>query len=103
MKEQDGIDLINKVISGENLRKSYEKVRQIQGDLAYRRNSDLKGHMYKYYQPLKRKLIDGSYEPQSVKRKPGIFKSKENSGYTGFVIITMLQGFLIYFQQNILV
>lgn len=70
MKEQDGIKLINKVIADENLWKAYEKVKSnkgapgVDGITVYQ----LKSHMEKYYQPLKQKLMDGTYQPQPVKR-----------------------------------
>lgn len=70
MKEQDGINLIEKVISDENLWKAYKKVRKnkgapgVDGITVYQ----LKSHMEKHYQPLKQKLREGSYEPTPVKR-----------------------------------
>lgn len=70
MKEQDGIDLIDKVIANENLWKAYEKVKSnkgasgVDGITVYQ----LKSHMEKYFQPLKQKLMDGTYQPQPVKR-----------------------------------
>lgn len=70
MKEQDGINLIEQVIADDNLWKAYKKVRKnkgapgVDGITVYQ----LKGHMEKYYQPLKQKLKDGTYQPQPVKR-----------------------------------
>ena len=70
MKEQDGINLINKVVADGNLWRAYEKVKSnkgapgIDGITVYQ----LKGHMVKHYEPLKRKLKDGTYQPQPVKR-----------------------------------
>lgn len=70
MKEQDGISLIEQVIADDNLWRAYEKVRKnkgapgVDGITVYQ----LKSHMEKYYQPLKRKLKDGSFQPQPVKR-----------------------------------
>lgn len=70
MKKQVGTDLIDKVISDENLWRAYKKVRKnkgapgVDGITVYQ----LKAHMHKYYQPLKKKLKDGSYQPQPVKR-----------------------------------
>jgi len=72
MKEQDGINLIGKVIADENLWKAYKKVRAnkgapgIDGITVY----ELEAHMRKYYQPLKKRLKDGTYTPQPVKRVP---------------------------------
>lgn len=70
MKKQDGINLIEEVISENNLEKAYKKVFSnkgapgVDGVTVY----ELKGYMAKYYKPLKRKLKDGSYQPQPVKR-----------------------------------
>lgn len=70
MKEQDGISLIEQVIADDNLWRAYKRVRKnkgapgVDGITVYQ----LKSHMEKYYQPLKQKLRDGSYQPQPVKR-----------------------------------
>ncbi|WNS75453.1 group II intron reverse transcriptase/maturase [Bacillus sp. DTU_2020_1000418_1_SI_GHA_SEK_038] len=70
MKEQDGTNLIDKVIADENLWKAYKKVRKnkgkpgIDGITVY----ELEAHMTKYYKALKQKLRDGTYQPQPVKR-----------------------------------
>lgn len=70
MKKQDGINLIEQVISDNNLWEAYQKVFTnkgapgVDGITIYQ----LKGHMTKYYVPLKQKLRDGSYQPQPVKR-----------------------------------
>ncbi|AOV09096.1 group II intron reverse transcriptase/maturase [Sporosarcina ureilytica] len=70
MKEQDGINLIEQVIADDNLWRAYKKVRKnkgapgVDGITVYQ----LKGHLEKYYQPLKQKLKDGTYQPQPVKR-----------------------------------
>ena len=69
-KEQDGVELIDKVIADENLWNAYEKVRKNKGapgidDMTV---YELKAHVGKYYQPLKKKLKDGTYQPQPVKR-----------------------------------
>lgn len=70
MKEQDGISLIEQVIADDNLWRAYKKVRKnkgapgVDGVTVYQ----LKDHMEKYFQPLKQKLKDGSYQPQPVKR-----------------------------------
>ena len=70
MKEQDGIGLIEQVIADDNLWRAYKKVRKNKGapgvdDITV---YQLKSHMEKYYQPLKQKLRDGTYQPQPVKR-----------------------------------
>ena len=71
MKKQDGINnLINYIIEDDNLWNAYERVFSnkgapgVDGITVYQ----LKSHMNKYFSPLKRKLKDGSYEPQPVKR-----------------------------------
>lgn len=70
MEKQDGINLIEKVISDNNLWTAYEKVYAnkgvpgVDGLTVY----ELKSHMTKHYEPLKRKLRDGTYQPQPVKR-----------------------------------
>lgn len=69
MKEQDGTNLIDQVISDENLWGAYEKVRKNKGTPSFDGITvyQLKAHMHKYYQPLKRKLKDGSYQSHLVK------------------------------------
>ncbi|AOV07279.1 group II intron reverse transcriptase/maturase [Sporosarcina ureilytica] len=70
MKEQDGINLIEQVITDDNLWRAYEKVRKnkgapgVDGVTVYQ----LKGHMERFFLPLKQKLKDGTYQPQPVKR-----------------------------------
>ncbi len=65
MREQDGISLIDQIITDDNLWGAYKKVRKnkgapgVDGITVYQ----LKGHMEKYYQHLKLKLRDGTYEP----------------------------------------
>ena len=84
MKEQDGISLIEQVIADDNLWRAYKKVRKnkgapgVDGITVYQ----LKGHMEKYYQPLKQKLKDGSYQPQPVKRV-AIPKANGSKRYLG--------------------
>lgn len=70
MKEQDGINLIDKVIANNNLWKAYKKVKANNGAPGVDGITviQLKSHMKKYYEPLKRKLKDGTYQPQPVKR-----------------------------------
>src|SRR5690606_2549249 len=65
-----GIELIDKVIANENLWSAYKKVRKNKGapGIDGITVDQLKGHMETYYQPLKRKLKEGTYEPQPVKR-----------------------------------
>lgn len=70
MKEQDGINLIEKVISDGNLWSAYEKVYANKGAPGIDGLTvfQLKNHMKEYYQQLKQKLRDGTYQPQPVKR-----------------------------------
>lgn len=70
MKEQDGINLIDKVINDDNLWNAYAKVKSNKGAPGVDGITvdQLKGHMVKYFQPLKRKLKEGTYKPQPVKR-----------------------------------
>src|SRR5690625_6356610 len=70
MKEQDGINLIEEVISDNNLWNAYKRVYAnkgapgVDGITIY----ELEKHMRKYYEPLKQKLKHGTYQPQPVKR-----------------------------------
>ena len=70
MEKQDGTNLIDKVINDDNLYRAYKRVKAkkgspgIDGITVYQ----LYGHMQKYYKPHKRKLKDGSSQPQPVKR-----------------------------------
>lgn len=70
MEEQDGIKLIDKVISDGNLWSAYERVKKNKGapGIDGITVGELKGHMQEYYKPLKQKLKEGTYEPQPVKR-----------------------------------
>lgn len=70
MKEQDGIHLMDQVITNHNLWSAYKKVKQNNGAPGVDgiTVTHLKSHMKKYYKPLKEKLKDGSYQPQPVKR-----------------------------------
>jgi group II intron reverse transcriptase/maturase len=72
MKEQDGINLINKVIADDNLWKAYKKVKTNKGapGIDGITVNELESHMRKYYQALKQKLKDGTYKPQPVTRVP---------------------------------
>src|SRR5690625_2542572 len=84
MKKQDGINLIEKVISDNNLWTAYEKVYANKGAPGVDGLTvfELKGHMNKYYESLKRKLRDGTFQPQPVKRVaiPKPDGSKRNLG-----------------------
>lgn len=70
MEEQDGINLIERVISNGNLWRAYEKVKKNKGALGVDGVTvdELENHMKKYFQPLKSKLREGTYQPQPVKR-----------------------------------
>lgn len=84
MKQQDGIDLINIVIADENLWNAYKKVKSNKGAPGVDGVTvhQLKSHMEKYYQSLKQKLLDGTYQPQPVKRV-AIPKSDGSKRYLG--------------------
>jgi RNA-directed DNA polymerase len=72
MKEQDGINLIDKVIANDNLWEAYKKVKAnkctlgVDGMTVY----ELESNMKKYYQSLRQRLKNGTYKPQPVKRVP---------------------------------
>lgn len=70
MKKQDGIELIERVISNRNLWNAYKKVKENGGapGIDGITVQELKSHMRKHFEPLKRKLKDGTYQPQPVKR-----------------------------------
>lgn len=70
MKTQDGIELINRIASNNNLWKAYGRVKKNKGAPGVDGITvdELKEHMKKYFEPLKRKLKEGTYEPQPVKR-----------------------------------
>ena len=84
MKEQDGINLIDKVIADDNLWSAYKKVRKnkgapgMDGITVYQ----LKGTYGEILSTLNRKLKDGTYQPQPVKRVaiPKPDGSKRNLG-----------------------
>lgn len=70
MEKQDGINLIERVIADNNLWTAYKKVYANKGAPGADGLTvhELEGHMRKYYDHLKRKLKDGMYQPQPVKR-----------------------------------
>lgn len=70
MKKQDGIELIDRVISNRNLWNAYKKVKENGGapGIDGITVQELKSHMRKHFEPLKGKLKDGTYKPQPVKR-----------------------------------
>src|SRR5699024_1125567 len=71
MKEQEGInDLIEQVILYDNLMDAYKRVKKNKGAPGVDGITvdELYGHMMKYLKQLQRKLADGTYEPQPVKR-----------------------------------
>ncbi|WP_413378044.1 group II intron reverse transcriptase/maturase [Alkalihalobacillus sp. 1P02AB] len=84
MTEQGGIHLMDKVIDHKNLWIAYEKVRKnkgapgVDGITVYQ----LQAHMDKYYKELRRKLKEGTYHPQPVKRV-GIPKPDGSKRYLG--------------------
>ncbi len=68
--QQDGIDLIDKVIDSNNLFRACKKVKANKGapGIDGMTVDELFGHVSKYLPHLKRKLKDGSYKPLPVKR-----------------------------------
>jgi RNA-directed DNA polymerase len=70
MNQQEGTDLIDRVIDRNNLYLAYEKVKANKGAPGVDGITvdELFSHMQKYVNPLRRKLRDGSYQPQPVKR-----------------------------------
>src|SRR5699024_4112532 len=84
MIERDGINLIDKVISNSNLWNACERVKKNKGAPGVDGITvdELENHMKKYFQPLKRKLRDGTYQAQPVKRV-AIPKSDGSKRYLG--------------------
>lgn len=70
MKKQESINLIDRIASHRNLWNAYKKVKGNGGapGIDGITVDGLKAHLIKYEEPLKRKLKDGSYQPQPVKR-----------------------------------
>ncbi|WP_308425587.1 reverse transcriptase domain-containing protein [Oceanobacillus indicireducens] len=70
MEKQDGINLIDNVVTDHNLWTAYKKVYANKGAPGVDgiTVNELESHMLKYYDQLKRKLKDGTYKPQPVKR-----------------------------------
>ncbi len=70
MKKQDGINLIDRIVTNGNLWRAFKKVKEnggapgVDGITVH----ELKSHLRKYFEPLKQKLMDGTYQPQPVKR-----------------------------------
>lgn len=70
MKRQDGISLIDQVVDRNNLNRAKEKVRKNKGAPGVDGITveELDEHMAKYYPILIRKLKEGTYRPQPVRR-----------------------------------
>lgn len=70
MNRQDGISLIDQVVDRHNLQLAKEKVRKNKGAPGVDGITvdELDDHMAKYYSHLIRKLKDGTYQPQPVRR-----------------------------------
>lgn len=70
MMKQDGINLIDRVVTNRNLWNAYKKVKENGGapGIDGITVQELKSHMIKYFEPLKAKLKEGTYQPQPVKR-----------------------------------
>lgn len=70
MKKQDGINLIDRIVTNGNLWRAFKKVKEnggapgVDGITVH----ELKSHLRKYFEPLQKKLKDGTYQPQPVKR-----------------------------------
>ncbi|MEB2280321.1 group II intron reverse transcriptase/maturase [Lysinibacillus xylanilyticus] len=70
MEKQDGINLIDRIVTNGNLWRAFKKVKEnggapgVDGITVH----ELKSHLRKYFEPLKKKLKDGTYQPQPVKR-----------------------------------
>ncbi|MGY3185863.1 hypothetical protein [Lysinibacillus sp. TE18511] len=68
MKKQDGINIIDRIVTNRNLWRAYQKVKEnggapgVDGITVH----ELKSHMRKYFEPLKMKLKDETYQPQPV-------------------------------------
>jgi len=84
MKKQDGINLIDRIVTNGNLWRAFKKVKEnggapgVDGITVH----ELKSHLRKYFEPLKKKLKDGTYQPQPVKRV-AIPKSDGSKRYLG--------------------
>ncbi|MDM5231850.1 group II intron reverse transcriptase/maturase [Lysinibacillus pakistanensis] len=84
MKKQDGIHLIDRIVTNGNLWRAYKKVKEnggapgVDGITVH----ELKSHLRKHFEPLKIKLRDGTYQPQPVKRV-AIPKSDGTKRYLG--------------------
>src|SRR5699024_12583820 len=70
MNRQDGTNLIDQVIDHDNLYMAYKHVRANKGapGIDGITVDELYGHMQQYYSSLRRKVRDGSYQPQPVRR-----------------------------------
>lgn len=70
MEEQEGINLIEHIISHDNLWDAYKKVKKNKGAPGVDGITvhQLKKHMMDYFEPLQRKLENGTYKPQPVRR-----------------------------------
>lgn len=67
---QDGTNLMDEVTTPDNLYKAYQRVKAKNGAPGVDGITveQLYDHMKKYYRPLVRKLKDGTYQPQPVRR-----------------------------------
>lgn len=98
MKEQDGINLIDKIIADNNLWSAYEKVRKNKGAAGVDGMTilELKLHLEENLPMLKESLKNGSYQPQPVKRVaiPKPDGTKRNLGIPTVVDRTVQQAVL---------
>lgn len=70
MKEQDGTSLITKVVEPVNIWNAVAKVKANKGagGIDGVTVNELENHIQKYMEPLRRKISDGSYQPQPIRR-----------------------------------
>lgn len=105
MKEQDGINLIDKIIADNNLWSAYEKVRKNKGAAGVDGMTvfELKLHLEENLSLLKESLKNNSYQPQPVKRVaiPKPDGTKRNLGIPTVVDRTVQQAILQIIEPRI--
>lgn len=98
MKEQDGINLIGKIIADSNLWSAYEKVRKNKGAAGVDGMTvfELKRYLEESLPELKESIKNNSYQPQPVKRVaiPKPDGTKRNLGIPTVVDRTVQQAIL---------
>jgi group II intron reverse transcriptase/maturase len=70
MKEQDGMNLMEKIVAPENIWQAVKKVAGNKGAPGVDgvTTAELHEHIHYYLEPLRRKLLDGTYQPQPIRR-----------------------------------